>query len=79
MQNDLCATGDRDRGQLCHTGDLAELALQRGGHGRRHGVWARAGELARHLDGGEVHAGQRGDWQQWIGGQTDQHDGGYQK
>ncbi len=42
-----------------YAGDGGELALQRRGHGGRHGFGTGAGQRGRHLNGGVIHARQR--------------------
>ena len=46
---------------LLEAGELAELALERRGHGRRHDLGAGAGIEGEDLDGRIVHLGQRRD------------------
>ncbi|CAM5461133.1 hypothetical protein RLIN73S_01725 [Rhodanobacter lindaniclasticus] len=53
-----------ERGHVADPGDLAQLALQRRGHRRRHGLRAGPGERRRDLDGRRVDLWQRGDGQQ---------------
>src|SRR6185295_5862311 len=52
-----------------------ELPLQRGGHGRGHGVRVRPGQIRGHLDGGEVHVGQVAHGELRVGEQPEDEDG----
>ena len=55
------------RGHLVDAGDGRELLLEHRRHRRGHGLRARAGQLGRDLDGGEVDVGQRRHRQQAVG------------
>jgi hypothetical protein len=57
---------------LGHPGDLAELALQRGGNRGRHGLGAGALQRCGHRHGREVDLGQRRDGREWRNSQSDE-------
>ena len=64
------------RGHLRDAGDVAELPLQRSGHGSGHDLGAGAGQRGADGDGGIIHLGQRRNRQHVEGdgpGQGDRH------
>ena len=62
------------RADRVHAGDRRELLLERRGHGRRHGLRARAGQRRLDLDGGEVHGRQVADRQLQVAHRPEDHD-----
>ena len=60
LHRDLAEAVSARRGHGRERRDLPELALERGGHQRRHRLRVGAGKLRRHLDGRKVHLRKRG-------------------
>ena len=73
LQGDLADPVGARRRHDRQRGNLAELAFQRRGDQRGHGLGIGAGKLGGHLDGGEVDLGQRSHRQQRITENAAQH------
>ena len=79
MQGDLAGALGALRGHQQQAGDLAELALQRGGDQGLGGFRAGAGKLGDDLDGREIDLGQCRDRQRAIAEAAGQQDGDRQQ
>ena len=58
LQGNLAEPQGVGRTQVVQTGDGGELAFQRGGHCRGHGLGGGPGEIGGHQDSGKIHVGQ---------------------
>src|SRR6202030_3226208 len=67
------------REHLVQARHLTELHLEGRGDGGGHDLWTGARIEGLHLDGRVIDLGQGRDWQEAVGDDADQHDGGHQQ
>ena len=75
LQHDVRGAEIARGGHLGHRRDVAELALERRGHRRRHRLRVGARQLGGDLDGGEIDLGQRRHRQECEGQRAGQREG----